>query len=230
MRILVIGGTGFTGSRVVERAMHLGHEVTVMTRRPGGVPGATVVVGDPRDTGTMRSALRGQNVVVLCLGVGGAHHSGGRGDGRATTVVSDTARVVVSETAAAASGGSSRAVEDTPPPRLVAMSNVGAGGGGRPLSAIRRRVIQPAILLLLPWLRPIVADKTTMENLIAESGIDYTIIRFPDIVDRPERSTLRVSRGARSVGASMTVTDAAALLVLVATTGAWSGEIVEASN
>ena len=52
MRILVIGGTRFSGRHLVDAAQTAGHEVTVFHRgvsAPGGVPGATEVVGDRDD-------------------------------------------------------------------------------------------------------------------------------------------------------------------------------------
>lgn len=52
MRILVIGGTRFSGRHLVDLALAAGHDVTVFHRgvsEPDGVPGATNLVGD-RDT------------------------------------------------------------------------------------------------------------------------------------------------------------------------------------
>jgi nucleoside-diphosphate-sugar epimerase len=58
MHLLIVGGTRFLGRHIAERALLLGHRVTVFHRgraMPGGLPGATNVLGD-RATGIERLA------------------------------------------------------------------------------------------------------------------------------------------------------------------------------
>jgi len=63
--VLVTGGTGTLGSRVVSRLVAGGHEVRVLSRTPGPAPaGATRWVGDVRTGAGLGEAAEGADVVV----------------------------------------------------------------------------------------------------------------------------------------------------------------------
>ena len=68
-RITVIGGTGYTGSAVVEQAAARGHQVTALsTRAPRTeVPGVTYVQGDAADPGVLAPVIADADVVVAAL-------------------------------------------------------------------------------------------------------------------------------------------------------------------
>lgn len=69
MKLLVTGGAGFIGSRIVTQLVAAGHTVTVFdnlsTGREAAVPeGAHLFVGDLRDAATLQSAVDGQDAVI----------------------------------------------------------------------------------------------------------------------------------------------------------------------
>ena len=68
MRVLVAGGTGFIGSRVVDELLAKGqHQVLVMTRDPARArpkPGVQYVRGDVSDAASLEAATRDVDVVV----------------------------------------------------------------------------------------------------------------------------------------------------------------------
>ena len=71
MKIAVIGATGGTGKKVVERALELGHEVVAVARRPEAVTAAnllTIRKGDVYDAASMVQAVSGADVVISCIG------------------------------------------------------------------------------------------------------------------------------------------------------------------
>ena len=70
--ILVAGGTGTLGTRLVPRLAEAGHAVRVLTRDPARAqhlagPGVEVVRGDVRDPTSLTAALRGADMVISAV-------------------------------------------------------------------------------------------------------------------------------------------------------------------
>lgn len=65
-RTLLTGGTGFVGSRVLERWLERGREVRALVRDPAALPDVTTVVGDLRDRPSLTRAVADVEVVVHC--------------------------------------------------------------------------------------------------------------------------------------------------------------------
>jgi uncharacterized protein (TIGR01777 family) len=75
MRILVTGGTGALGRRLVAARLEAGDEVAVVTRRPTEArsilpPGTGIVAGDPTLPGAWQSTVDGVDAVVHLAGAG----------------------------------------------------------------------------------------------------------------------------------------------------------------
>jgi len=209
MRVAVFGATGLTGGYVVSRALEEGHEVTTLVRDPARVsithPRLTVIGGDPCDLADIQACLQGADAVIHCLGIGG------KGNGRHTTLISDSVKVVLV------------AMEFLGIRRLVCMSNVGAGGSG---SWFANRVVIP---LFLKWLRPIIEDKDRMEAALKASKVEWVSVRLPNIVDGPELP-LRISADGRGLGLSVTARSAARFLLEQATAEGSIGQAPSISN
>lgn len=216
MRVFVTGATGLTGRAVVRAALATGLEVTALTRdarKLAPMPGLTVVVADPTDVEVLRRVLPEHDAVIQCLGVGG------KGDGKVTTVLSEATSVLVT---AMADGGVAR---------LVALSNVGAGSSVEQGPWTYRRLVRPVVMgLFLRWLRPIIDDKNRMEPLIMTSGLAWSIIRLPNVVERPPRRSFRLSTGSSSVGLSIGNADLARFLVASLRTTDLEGVALSLSN
>jgi len=209
MRIAVFGATGLTGGRVVSRALEEGHEVVALVRDPRRIPisppSLTVFGGNPCSVADIAHCIQGTDVVVHCLGIGG------KGDGRHTTLISDSVKAVLA------------AMTTVGVPRLICMSNVGAGGSG---SCFANRIVIP---LFLNWLLPIIEDKDRMEAALKASTVEWVSVRLPNIVDGPERP-LRISADGRGIGLSITANSAARFLLAQATGGEFLGQTPSISN
>lgn len=198
-RIAVFGATGLTGGLVVREALVQGHEVAALVRDAGRMtlqhPALVVIAGSPTAIGDVERCVQGADAVIHCLGIGG------KGDGRPTTLVSDSVEAVLA------------AMQRQGVPRIVCMSNVGAGGSG---TWIANRLVIP---LLLRWLVPIIEDKNRMEAALRASPLEWVSVRLPNIVDGPEKP-LRVSADGRGIGLSISAATAARFLL----EQAWSAE------
>jgi putative NADH-flavin reductase len=72
LKIIVYGGGGRIGSRIVAEAAARGHQVTVVDRDPkdgSAPPGVTLVKGDVFDTADVAKNIAGQDVVITAVAV-----------------------------------------------------------------------------------------------------------------------------------------------------------------
>lgn len=188
--VALFGATGFSGRPVLRELLDRGHAVRALVRRANSLeahPNLTIVQGNALDADDVAKVLTGSDAVVHCLGVGG------KGDGSATTLVSDSVRLVL------------EALKDSPNHRVVCMSNVGAGGSGKWLV---NKVIVP---LFLRWLVPLVEDKDRMEALLEASSSDWIAARFPNIVEGAAKG-VRQDEDGRSIALSITTDSVASYL------------------
>lgn len=191
-RIAVFGATGLTGGLVVRQALAHGHEVAALVRDPARVtlrhPNLIVMAGSPTSLADVERCVQGAGAVIHCLGIGG------KGDGRPSTLVSDSVKAVLA------------AMQRHGAARIVCMSNVGAGGSG---TWVANRLVIP---LFLRWLLPIIEDKNRMEAALRASPVEWVSVRLPNIVEGPDRP-LRVSAIGRGIGLSITAESAARFLL-----------------
>lgn len=70
--LLVLGGTGKTGSELVKQGLERGHEVTALVRSPHKIKTEdgrlTIIQGNPLEEQTLIRALTGQDAVLSTLG------------------------------------------------------------------------------------------------------------------------------------------------------------------
>jgi putative NADH-flavin reductase len=167
MRITVLGATGANGTQIVTQALAAGYDVTAVVREPARLkveptPRLRVVTADVMDPDALLKAVADSDAVLSSLGP--------RRDERGpTTVVSDGARSAVT------------AMTRTGLRRLVIVSAHGAftdAGDG----LFMRSVLKPIVQRVL---REGFADLHRMEALVRDSGLDWTIMRPPQLTDGP---------------------------------------------
>ena len=209
MKLLVFGATGLTGGLVVDMALKQGHKVAVLTRDASRFShrnqNLEVIEGSATSKSDIEKALRDVDAVIHCLGIGG------KGQGSITTVVSDSVK-------AALAAMKSKGVK-----RIICMSNVGAGGSG---TWFYNRVVVP---VFLRWLKPIIADKDRMESFLKESGLEWTSVRLPNIVEGPVRP-IQASDGGKGIGISITAASTAAFLLQQISDNQWVQKSPSISN
>jgi uncharacterized protein YbjT (DUF2867 family) len=169
-RILVLGATGGTGRHVVEQAAAMAFEVTVLVRTaeklPTTAPAVRVVIGDIRtDSPDLRSAYAGQDAVISAVGVGQSFTSRG--------LIAQAAPLIVG------------AMREHGIRRLVFTSAFGLGATWRDTPLIPR-------LFVKTLLRDVYADKAAGEEVIRNSGLDWTIVYPTGLTNGPRTETARV--------------------------------------
>lgn len=178
MKAMVTGATGFVGSHLADALRRRGDEVTVLARSAGKAEtlaslGLRVIIGDLHDSGALRRAVEGQDVIFHVAGLVAAENEAefirANRDG--------TARVVE----AAARDGR---------PRFLLVSSMAAAGPaspGRPLVGG-----EPP--------KPVTAygrSKLAAEVVVSGSGLPWTIVRPPTVYGPRDREVLKLFRLAR---------------------------------
>lgn len=196
MKVTIFGATGFSGQAILADSIKQGHEVTILVRDASKVQikhnNLTVVEGNVLDPLTVASVLHHQEAVIQCLGVGG------KGDGKPTTFISDATKVIVDE------------MQNQKIKRLIAMSNVGAGNSIAFQPWFFTKIILP---YFMKWLKVIIEDKNRMEPIIMNSNLDWTIVRCPNIVDKPAKGRCNATLDGKGLKLSITLSDLSKFMV-----------------
>jgi uncharacterized protein YbjT (DUF2867 family) len=196
MNVVIFGATGYSGKEILRQALAEQHHVTALVRNAAALPfqdtELTVIEGNVMDRKIVNDILAGQDAVIQCLGIGG------KGDGKPSTFISDATAIIVEE------------MQKQNVRRLIAMSNVGAGNSVAFQPWIFRRIILP---YFMKWLHAIIEDKNRMEPMIMNSNLDWTIVRCPNITDKPERKNIVATLDGKGLGLSITNQDTPSFIV-----------------
>lgn len=173
MRITVFGATGGVGRQVVRQALDAGHRVLAVVRDPGRLPVVhdhleVAGVAGLTDPEPLRPLVADSEAVVSGVG--------------------PTGRRNVDHVATTSTRSILRALEGTRVERLVAVSAAPVGPVPQGDSPLNRYVVLPLVGRLL---REVYADLAEMEADIARSGVPWTVVRPPKLVDRPRSGTYR---------------------------------------
>ena len=180
MRIAIIGATGRIGRHAVGRALERGYEVVALSSRPhsgGQADRVAWVEGDVRDSDAVGRCIAGADAIVAAVGP------------RANTP--DEAGAVELGMRNIVSAASEAGVR-----RIVTLSGAGISVPGDRKPAIDR--FASGIVRRLA--RYVVAAKQREYEVLAASGLDWTALRPPLVIDGPAqgyRLSARLEPGAR---------------------------------
>jgi uncharacterized protein YbjT (DUF2867 family) len=186
MKLTVFAATGGIGRQLLEQALVAGHDVTAAVRNPHALPGgrARVVAADlgAADPAVLEAAVAGADAVLSGLGPRSRADAGIASRGTAAIVAAMQAtgvRRVVAVSAAPVATVASPGRPDPP-----------ANDPGEGL--VMRRVLTP---LLRASLRDVYADLALMEDVLGDSGLDWTVVRPPRLTDGPLTGRYRTALG-----------------------------------
>ena len=165
-RLLVLGANGPTGRLTVQQALDRGYAVTALTRHPESFPiehdQLTVLGGDATDPATIQSALHDCDAVISTIGTAYTR--------KPVKVYSASGRLVVD------------AMRRTSLRRLIVVTSMGA-----PKEVQQKGLVQTTIMRLLRNTlgRTLYDDMLKLEQIVASSGLDWTIVRPPGLSNDP---------------------------------------------
>jgi putative NADH-flavin reductase len=188
MKIVVFGATGRTGAEIVRQALAAGHEVTAFVRNPAklGIEARHLIVlqGDVLDPAAVEKAVAGQEAVVSALG---------------------PTRPPVPGMLAAAAKNILAAMQKAGLRRLVSITGAGVRDP-HDQPGLMDHVMQGLLSLLAS---DILKASAAGVEVIQGSDLDWTIVRFPRLMNGNHTQKYRVGFIGKGSGSQLSRADAA---------------------
>jgi putative NADH-flavin reductase len=207
MKLTIFAATGGVGRQLLRQAVAAGHDVTAVVRNPAKLAGepVSVVTADlaAADPATLESAVRGADAVLSALGPHSNTDAGIAGPGTAAIVAAMQAtqvrRIVVVSAAPVAT---------VPSPGRPKPPKHDPGDG----FFMRHLFTHVAGAMF----GKVYADLAQMEDVLAGSGLDWTVVRPPQLTDKPFTGRYRTACGQNIRGGwSVSRADVAHLMLRV---------------
>jgi putative NADH-flavin reductase len=185
MKLTIVAATGGIGRQLLEQALAAGHDITAVVRDPAKlsheVRAVAVDLTDP-DPAALGSAVGGADAVLSGLGPRSRADAGVATRGTAALVdamhTTGVRRILV---VSAAPVGTVPSPDRPHPPA----HDPGDGW-------FMRHVASPATKAVL---REHYADLARMEDVLRDSGLDWTVVRPPRLTNKPVSGTYRTAYG-----------------------------------
>ena len=165
LKLLVIGATGRTGQQIVSQALERGFFVTAFVRNRQKLQieheNLTVVKGNVLDYSSVEAAVDGQDAVISALG-----HKRYYFPGRILS--HGTSNIL-------------KAMEQHKVKRFICQTSIGIGNSAGRMGIYYTFFVIPLILPFYFW------DKTRQEKIIAESNLNWTIVRPAALTNRAKK-------------------------------------------
>ena len=172
LKLVVLGATGGTGLEIVRQALERGHSVTAFVRSPERLSPfqdrISIKQADLLDSAQLEQVLKGQDVVVSGFGP--------------RVPLSKADAHLLEQFAIALTSAMSRARV-----RRVIVESVAF--------LFKNSVLPPTYLLGRLFFSRVVADASAMEQVFAASDLDWTMVRPPELTDKPYTGKYRVRQG-----------------------------------
>ena len=185
MKLTIFAATGGIGRQALEQALAAGHEVTAVVRNPNGLSGEArivrvdLVAAAPE---ALESAVAGADGVLSGLGPRSASEAGIASQGTRAIVqamrATDVRRIVVVSAAP---------IGTVPSPGRPRPPKHDPGDG-----FFMRHLLSP---LTKAALRTRYGDLALMEDLLRDSGLDWTVVRPPQLTNKALTGTYRIAYG-----------------------------------
>jgi putative NADH-flavin reductase len=221
MKLTIFAATGGIGRQVLEQALAAGHDVTAVARNPAKVAADVRVIradlAQP-DRAVLASAVEGADAVLSGLGPHSRAEAGIAAPGTrgivAAMKAADVRRIVV---VSAAPAGTVPTPGRPNPPKHDPADGF-----------FMRHVLGPVSKVALG---PVFADLAEMEDVLRDSGLDWTSVRPPRLTDGPATGAYRTAAGQNLRGGTVVSrADVAALMLAVLDRPETFGQTIGVAN
>jgi putative NADH-flavin reductase len=172
MKLVVLGATGGVGLEIIRQAMEQGHSVTAFVRSPAGLKPfqdrIAIKRGDLLNRTELERAIEGHDAVLS-------------GFGPRVPIAKSDANLLRDFAAALTT-----AMQDGSVRRVVVVSTA---------FLFKDSIVPPTYLLGRLLFPGVVVDAAAMERIFVESDLDWTIVRPPQLTDKPRTGKYRVREG-----------------------------------
>lgn len=172
MKLVVLGATGGTGLEIVRQAIKHGHSVTAFVRSPEPLnlfrDHITIKQGDLLNTGELELTIKNHDAVLS-------------GFGPRLPISKADANLLRTFALALTT-----AMQHTSVRRVVLLSTA---------FLFRDAIMPPAYLFGRLFFPGVVVDASAMEQVFRESDLDWTILRPPQLTNKPFTGEYRVREG-----------------------------------
>lgn len=204
--LLVLGGSGRTGTHVLAQAAERGHHVRALVRNPANVqapPTVELIAGTPLNVDDLRAAAQGTQAVISVLNNTRASDNPWAKPTSPPTFMTDAANntlMVMGEQGIR---------------RIVLASTQGAGDDWNRLNPLVKALIK------LSNLKISFADHNALDHLVRASDTDWTLARAVALSDKPVPGPLRAETGNAKPGARVNRADLAGFLLDAVGQSSW---------
>lgn len=208
MKLLVLGATGGIGLEIIRQAVARHHSVTAFVRSPDRLAAfqdrIEIGRGDLLNASELERAVQGKDAILSAFGP-------------RVPVMKADANLLRDFACALTS-----AMQKVSVRRLVIVSTA---------FLFKDSIVPPAYLVGRLFFPGIVLDATAMELTIIESGLNWTIVRPPQLNDKPRSGNYRVREGhLPRFGFHVSRADVADLLIKTAEDHAYVGKVLGMSD
>jgi putative NADH-flavin reductase len=208
MKLVILGATGGTGLEIVRRALERGHSLTALVRSPDRLKpfGGQIAVkqGDLLSSTDLQQVIQGHDAVVSGFG---PRLPVSKGDAHLLQQFADALTSAMLKTTV----------------RRVVVESVAF--------LFKDAIFPPAYLFGRLFFRQVVDDASAMELVFAHSQLDWTMVRPPQLIDKPYTGKYRVREGHLPLfGFKIARADVADFMIKSAENGSSVGKIVGISN
>jgi putative NADH-flavin reductase len=172
MKLVVLGATGGTGLEIVRQAIEQGHSVTAFVRSPEPLKRfgnrITIRQGNLLNRAELAQAISGHDAILS-------------GFGPRVPVAKSDANLLQNFATVLTTGMQQANVR-----RAVIVSTA---------FLFKDSILPPTYLFGRLFFPRVVIDAAAMEKIITQSGLDWTIVRPPQLTDKPLTAKYRVRTG-----------------------------------